>query len=170
MSIAVGASSGSSSRDANSVSTTTFTLISPIVRVTGSISASTRRTAGSRQSSTIVSRPSRRRSHGIGMQEIDERPQDDDGRVQVELGVLALDPWHSEDEAENDHQVPRNRCERRHRELVVRVENPDDDPGEPHQDDDREQDPGETDGEVEVAAGIAERPHQERRQQDEERR
>ena len=66
LSIAAGASSGSRSRDAKSVSTRKFTLTSPMVRVTGSISASTRRTAGSRQSMTIVRLPSSRRSHGIG--------------------------------------------------------------------------------------------------------
>ena len=66
LSIAAGASSGSSSRDANSVSTRKFTFTRPIVSVTGSIRTSTRLTAGSRQSMTIVSRPSSRRSHGIG--------------------------------------------------------------------------------------------------------
>ncbi len=55
------------------------------------------------------------------------------------------------------------------REVVVRVQDPDDDPGEPEQHDDREEDTREADGEVEVAAGVAERPHQQRREQDEER-
>ena len=66
LSIAVGASSGSSRRDAKIVPTRKFTLMSPIVSVTGSISTSTRRTAGSRQSMTIVRRPSSLRSHGTG--------------------------------------------------------------------------------------------------------
>ncbi len=75
LSIAVGASSGSRSLDAKSMSTKKLTLMSPIVSVTGSISASTRRTAGSRQSSTIVSRPSSRRSHGTGSRSITSVPR-----------------------------------------------------------------------------------------------
>ncbi len=66
LSIAAGASSGSSRRDAKSVSTRKFTLTSPMVSVTGSINTSTRLTAGSRQSMTTVRRPSSLRSQGIG--------------------------------------------------------------------------------------------------------
>ena len=66
LSIAVGARSGSISREAKSVSTTALTLIRPRPSVTGTISANTRRTAGSRQSRATRSRPSRPRSHGSG--------------------------------------------------------------------------------------------------------
>ena len=54
--------------------------------------------------------------------------------------------------------------------MVVRVEDPDDDPGQAEQDHDREQHAREADREVVVAARIAERTHEERREQDEERR
>ena len=47
--------------------------------------------------------------------------------------------------------------QRRDREVVVGVEDPDDDAAEPEQHDDREQHLGEADGEVEVAARVAER-------------
>ena len=53
-------------RDAKKVSITALTLISPRPSVTGSISLNTRATAGSRQSSTSWSWPSRPRSQGIG--------------------------------------------------------------------------------------------------------
>ena len=66
MSIAVGDSSGSISRDAKIESTTALKLIRPRPSVTGSISLSTRQTAGSRQSIKTRSFPSRPRSHGIG--------------------------------------------------------------------------------------------------------
>ena len=54
--------------------------------------------------------------------------------------------------------------------MVVRVEGPDDDPGEPVQDGDREEDAREADGEIEVAARLPEGAHEERRREDEERR
>ena len=84
--MAAGASSGSSNRDAKSVSTRKFTFTRPIVSVTGSIRTSTRLTAGSRQSTTIVSRPSRRRSQDR-QEQLDERADDDDAGVQVELAL-----------------------------------------------------------------------------------
>ena len=65
-SIAAGASSGSTSRDANTMSTKMLMLISPSVSVTGSISTKNRLTVGSRQSKTGRSLPSRPRSHGTG--------------------------------------------------------------------------------------------------------
>ena len=67
LSIAVGASSGSSSREAKSVSTTALKLIRPRPRVTGTISAKTRRTVGSRQSRATWRRPSSRNSQGSGI-------------------------------------------------------------------------------------------------------
>ena len=66
LSIAAGARFPSIRRDANNVSTTAFTLISPSPSVTGIISLKVCATAGSRQSITIRSRSSLPRSHGIG--------------------------------------------------------------------------------------------------------
>ena len=169
LSIAVGASSGSRSLDAKSMSTKKLTLISPIVSVTGSMSLSTRLTAGSRQSTTIVSEPSSRRSHGTGKQEHDQRAEDHDPRVEVELGVLLLDPRDAEEEPEDDHEVPRDRSQGRQREVVVRVQDPDDDPREAEEHHGRKEHPREADREIEVASWVAERPHQERRKEDEER-
>ena len=54
-------------RDAKSVPISVDTLISPSVSVTGSMRTKNRRTAGSRQSSAIRSRPSSPRSHGTGI-------------------------------------------------------------------------------------------------------
>ena len=102
-------------------------------------------------------------------QELDDRPEDDDARIEIELRVLARDPRYAEDETEDDHEVPCDRRERRQREVVVGVEDPDDDPRQAEENDDREQHAREPDCEVEVPAGIPERPHEERREQDEDR-
>ena len=169
LSIAAGASSGSSSREANSVSTRKFTFTRPIVSVTGSIRTSTRFTAGiapvddHRQPAVEPAQPRDRQ------EELHERPEDDDSRVEVELRALVVDLRDAEEEPDDDHGVPGDRRERRQREVVVRVEDPDDDPGEAEQDDDREEDARETDRELVVAAGIPERAHEERREQDEDR-
>jgi hypothetical protein len=64
--IALGAIWGSISWAAKIASMSALTLISPSASVTGNISTKTRRTAGSRQSSTSCSRPGSRRSHGSG--------------------------------------------------------------------------------------------------------
>jgi hypothetical protein len=66
LSIAVGASSGSIRREAKIESITRLKLIRPRPMVTGTISTKTRRTAGSRQSSTKCRRPSSPRSQGTG--------------------------------------------------------------------------------------------------------
>ena len=58
-----------------------------------------------------------------------------------------------------------DRRQRRNGEVVVAVEDPDDDPGEPEQDDDREEHAREADGEI----AVAERGHDPRRDQDEQR-
>ncbi len=169
LSIAVGASSGSSSLDAKSMSTKKLTLMSPIVSVTGSISLSTRRTAGSRQSMTMVSEPSRRRSQGTGSRSKTKRAEQHDRRVEIKLGILVLDPRDTEEEPEDDHEVPRDRSQSRERKVVIRVQDPHDDPREPEQHDRREEHAREADGEIEVSPRIAERTHQNRREEDEER-
>jgi hypothetical protein len=66
LSIALGANSGSISLEAKIESMTRLKLIRPSPIVTGTISVKTRLIAGSRQSSTSWSRPSRPRSHGKG--------------------------------------------------------------------------------------------------------
>ena len=103
-------------------------------------------------------------------EELYERADHDHRRVQVELRALVVDLRHAEEEPHDDHRVPGDGRERRNCELVVRVEDPDDDPGQAEEDDDREEDSRETDREVVVAAGVSERAQQERRKQDEERR
>jgi hypothetical protein len=64
--MAVGAREASISRDAKIVSMTALMLISPRPTVTGSSNTKNRRTAGSRQSMTSLSRPSSPRSQGTG--------------------------------------------------------------------------------------------------------
>ena len=64
--IALGAWNLSISRAAKIVSTNALKLISPSPSVIGTISTNVRRTAGSRQSITTCSRPSRPRSQGSG--------------------------------------------------------------------------------------------------------
>ena len=143
--------------------------MSPSPIVTGSMRTNTRRTAGSRQSKasrrSVVEpvQPRERQQH------LDHGPDDDRDRVDVELRVQRVGAGHAEHEAGNDREVPENGRERRHRELLVAVENPDDDPGDAEQDDDREQDPGERDRELLVASGVPERRDDERREDDEER-
>ena len=139
------------------MSITALTLIRPSVSVTGSISVKNRRTAGSRQSSTSCRRPSSPRSHGSGSSSWISVADEDRARVDVELRVLAVDARHAEREPGDDREVPEHRRQRRDGEVVVGVEDPDDDPREPEQHDDREEHPREPDGEIEVAAGIAER-------------
>ena len=57
------------------------------------------------------------------------------------------------DEAAEDHEVPHQRAERRDREVVVGVEDPDEEPVEPEDHDDREQHAAEADGQVDELRG-----------------
>ena len=59
----------------------------------------------------------------------------------------------AEHEAEDDREVPEDRRQRRDGEVVVAVEDPDDDPGDAEQRDDREEHAREPDRELLVAAG-----------------
>ena len=93
---------------------------------------------------------------GQRQQQLDERRDEDRARVDVQLRVLAVRRGHAEDEPEDDHEVPGDGGQRRHGEVVVRVEDPDDDAGEAEQDDDREEDAREADREVGVSARVAE--------------
>ena len=102
-------------------------------------------------------------------EELHERPEHDDAGVEVQLPALVVDPRDAEEEPDDDHRVPGDRSECGEREVVVRVEDPHDDPGQAEEDDDREEDAGQPDGEVVVAARVAERAHEERREEDEHR-
>ena len=104
--IAAGARSGSISREANSVSITALTLISPSVRVTGSINAKIRRTAGSRQSSDQLEATVEPSEPRHGEQQLDQGADEDGARVDVQLRVLAADPRHPQREPRDDRQVP----------------------------------------------------------------
>ncbi len=91
-------------------------------------------------------------------------------RIHVQLCVLAGDTRDAQPEADDDGEVPEHRCQGGDTEVVVRVEDPDDDATEPEQYDDREEDTREADGQIDVAARIAERPHQNRGNEDEQSR
>ena len=145
-------------------------LISPSVSVTGSISTKNRLTAGSRQSKTGRSLPSRPRSHGTGRSSCTGAAESVAIAYTTSSVGLSLDERDEDEEPADDHDVPGDRRERRDRELVVGVQDPDDDSRDRHERDDRHHDPRQLDGEVRVAAGIAEGADQERRDQDEERR
>ena len=106
---------------------------------------------------------------GEGEKHLHERPQEHGPGVDVQLSVDRVRLRNAEDEAEDDHEVPGDGSERRNREVVVAVEDPDDDPGEPEQDDRREEDAGEGDREVQVASGRAEELHHPGGEQHEER-
>ena len=67
----------------------------------------------------------------------------------------------------DDREVPGDRRQRRDRELVVAVQDPDDDPGDAEQGDDREEHAREADGEP--CRRVAERRAYQRREQDEQR-
>ena len=139
LSIARGAASGSRN-DANTVSTSAFTLIRPRPSVTGSISTNTRRTAVSRQSNAIRSAPGapaqpRQREHHLHDRPDQRRPGVD------EQGLVGVVDRHREHQAAGDHEVPQHRRDGRHEELAERVQDRLHDPGEPEQHHGRHQDP-----------------------------
>jgi hypothetical protein len=104
-----------------------------------------------------------------GQQELDQRRDDDRDGVDIELRV-ARRLRDAEDEAEDDREIPEHGRQRRHAEVLVAVQDPDDDPREAEQDDDREEHAREPDGEPPLRAGVAEEGHDPRREQDEQRR
>jgi hypothetical protein len=73
-------------------------------------------------------------------------------RVRVHLRV-ALEQAAPEDEEPDDHEVPQDRAERLDAEAVLRVEDPDEQPVQREQDDDREHELRHPDGEVVQAGG-----------------
>ena len=155
------------------MSISALTLIRPSPSVTGIISLKTCRTAGSRQSISsaqpllaAVERAQPRHRQ----QRLQERRDEDRDRVDVELRVGRVRLRDADHEPGDDRDVPEHRRERRHGEVVVAVQDPDDDAGDAEQRDDREEDAREGDGEGGVVAGVAEEPDHPRRDQDEDAR
>ena len=79
-----------------------------------------------------------RRSTGRHITSCTTVPGEHADRVRVEL-VRALEQRLQRDQHDDDHEVPDQRRDRRDREVVVGVEDPDDEPVEPEQHHDREQ-------------------------------
>jgi hypothetical protein len=105
-----------------------------------------------------------------GNRELDHGPDQDADRVGVDP-VVAGEGGREQDEDGDDRDVPEERRNRERRESAVAVEDPDDHPADPEQDQDREEDLREVDGEVEelpLEPGGEER-HQQRRGEDEDR-
>ena len=95
--------------------------------------------------------------HRQAHRELRDGAEDDRDRVRVDL-VGAMEQRLERDQPHDDHEVPDHRRDRRDREVVVGVEDPDDEPVEPEQQHDREQDAAEADGQLvelgrELAAG-----------------
>ena len=145
-------------------------LIRPRLIVTGSISSRTRRTPGLRQSKLKLNLNGVLRRSQAGISSWTRVPTRIADRVGVDP-VLAVEERLEDDEHDDDRQVPEQRRDREGAEAVVAVEDADDDAADPEQDQDREEDLGEGDREVEdlpFEAGREER-HDHRREQDEER-
>ena len=102
-------------------------------------------------------------------EDLDERRDDDRHGVDVQLGAHRLRLRHADHQADDDRDVPEHRRQRGHREVVVGVEDPDDDPGDAEQRHDREEHAGEADCKRLVVAGIAEESDDPRGDEDEER-
>ena len=123
-------------------------LIRPRLIVTGSISSRTRRTPGWRQSKLEAEAEGRVAQVPGRDQQLDQGADQDPDRVGVDP-VLAVEERLEDDEDEDDRQVPEQRRDREGAEAVVAVEDADDDAADPEQDQDREEDLGEGDREVE---------------------
>ena len=96
-----------------------------------------------------------------GDQQLDQGAGEDPDRVGVDP-VLAVEERLEEDQHGDDRQVPEQRRDREGAEAVVAVEDADDDAADPEQDQDREEDLGEGDREVEdlaLEAGGEDRHH-----------
>ncbi len=103
-------------------------------------------------------------------QHLDHGPGEDREGVDLELAGRAAHVRDADHEPGDDREVPEDGRQRRDREVLVGVEDPDDDPGDAEQRDDREEDPRERHGEALVAARQAERAHDPGRDHDEEGR
>ena len=104
---------------------------------------------------------------GHGQEDLDECRGENRGRVDVQLSAPRMRLRDADRQAGDDRQVPEHRRERRHREVVVAVQDSDDDPRDAEQRDDREQHLRETDGESAVVTGVAEQADHPGRHQDE---
>jgi hypothetical protein len=102
-------------------------------------------------------------------QELDRGRDDDRDRVHVELRVDRVRARDADHDPGDDRDVPEDGRQRRDREMLVAVQDPDHDPRQPEQDDDREEHAREPDRQRLVAAGISERGDQPRREDDAER-
>ena len=137
--------------------------------MTGTISANVRLTAGSRKSITTcepVVAPAQPRQR---QQELDHasrrgsRPRR--RRASWSVAVHVRDAEH---EPGDDREVPEDRAQRRDAEVVVAVEDPDDDPGQPEQR--RRSGRGRARGRPRGRRSRRSAPHHPRRDQDEQRR
>ena len=134
-------------------------LMRPRLSVIGSISASTWRTRGSLEVDLQLEDEAEPAQHRQAHDELHERPGEHADRVGVHL-VRALEVRLERDEQADDHDVPDQRRERRDREVVVGVEDPDEQAVEAEQQDDRKQHLRQPDHEVvevlgEVVAGVS---------------
>ena len=115
--------------------------------MTGSISLSTRRTRSSRQSIRNVRLPATASQPRQRQEELHHRADQDPDRVRVDLVVLRQHR-HEADQRGDDHGVPGHRRERRHAEVVERVEHADHEARQREQHHDREHQPREVHGQV----------------------
>ncbi len=93
-------------------------------------------------------------------EELGDRRDEDRDRVDVELRRVRARALHPQPEAEQDDQVPQHRAQSGHGEVVVAVEDPDHDPGQPEDDHDREEDASEDRRDrSEVVRAVAEDLH-----------
>ena len=140
-------------------------LIRPRLIVTGSISSRTRRTSGLRHSKLQLNLNGVLRRSKVGISSWTRVPARIADRVGVDP-VLAVEQRAQDDQHGDDRQVPEQRRDREGAEAVVAVEDADDDAAHPEQDQDREEDLGEGDRQVEdlaLEAGREER-HDDRRE------
>ena len=148
-------------------------LIRPSPIVTGTISLNVRFTAGSWMSITMWSRPSSPRSHGSGKQELRDRRDEDRDRVDVEpLRVASSSCCTPRPSPRRMIRFHSDRAQRGHGEVVVAVEDPDHDPGQPEDEHEREEDAREFGRERRrtLSRSVAEDLHHPRRDDDEKRR
>ena len=127
-------------------------LMIPMLIVTGRNRIRTWRTRGSRQSNSKAKRNSIRRSAKAISSELHDGRHQPRDRVGVD-GVLAVEVGVQDHHQDDDHDVPDRGRERRDRELVVGLQDPDQQTGEAEQQDHREQHPGQAGGQDRLRRG-----------------
>ena len=115
------------------------------------------------QPAVEAAQPRQRQEH------LDERRDQNRDRVHVELRVHRVRLRDADRESDDDRDVPEHRRDRRHREVVVAVEDPDDHAADAEQGDDRKEHAREADSERAIVARVAEDADHPRRDEDEER-